>query len=76
MKAKTMQRYFAGELRPDQKKSWRADDGIFVLYAEYIAVMKEKDEDIVALKAERDRLKEMLNTHFQRQIKKEESGHD
>jgi len=29
-----MQRYFAGDLRPDQEKSWRAEDGIFVLHDE------------------------------------------
>jgi hypothetical protein len=26
------QRYFAGELRPDQEKSWKAEDGLFVKY--------------------------------------------
>lgn len=38
------ERYFAGELRPDQEKSWRADDGIFVKYElfEQVIVKLEK----------------------------------
>jgi len=32
---KTVQRYFAAELRPDQEQSWRAEDGIFVKFSEY-----------------------------------------
>ena len=40
----TIQRYHAGNLRPDQKKSWKADDGIFVLYVDHLAALAEKDK--------------------------------
>ena len=45
-----MQRYFAGELRPDQLESWRAPDGIFYLVSEVDAEMKENNEFIRVLK--------------------------
>ena len=41
----TVQRYFAGELRPDQEQSWLAEDGIFVKHSKY-------EEDIEELKVE------------------------
>lgn len=54
-----MQKYFAGELRPDQKKSWKADDGIFYLVSDIAPLLiaveeftKEKEGEISALKAE------------------------
>ena len=53
----TIQRYHAGNLRPDQKKSWKADDGIFVLYVDHLAALAEKDKQIAALKDERNELK-------------------
>jgi len=37
------ERYFAGELRPDQEKSWRADDGIFVKYEMFEALAAENE---------------------------------
>ena len=39
-----MERYYAGELRSDQKESWKADDGIFVLYTDHLATLDKLDE--------------------------------
>jgi len=39
-----MERYYAGELRSDQKESWKADDGIFVLYTDHLAALDKLDE--------------------------------
>ena len=36
-----LQRYFAGELRPDQEESWKAEDGLFVLYTDYEKLEQE-----------------------------------
>ena len=51
-----IQRYFAGDLLPDQEKSWKAEDGLFVLYADHFAALeaavREKDKQI----AGRDRV--------------------
>ncbi len=45
-----IQRYFAGELRPDQKKSWKAEDGIFVLYADHLATIEQAVKEKMAQK--------------------------
>ena len=47
-----MQRYFAGELRPDQLESWRAPDGIFYLVSEVDAAMKEREAEWVGIATE------------------------
>ena len=41
-----MQKYFAGELRPDQEKSWRAEDGIFVLTSKAALEIAARDKKI------------------------------
>jgi len=41
-----MQRYLAGELKPDQLESWRADDGVFYLVSEVDAAVEEKERTI------------------------------
>ena len=69
-----MQRYFAGELRPDQLESWRADDGIFYLVSEVDAILtnfreairkyqnliEDQDEQIDTLKEAVEKQKNLL----------------
>jgi len=46
---KMIQRYFAGDLRPDQEKSWKAEDGLFILYANHLTALAEKELEIKRL---------------------------
>ena len=41
-----IQRYYAADLLPFQEKAWKAIDGLFVLYADHLAALAEKDEEI------------------------------
>lgn len=60
-----MQKYFAGALRPDQKESWKADDGIFYLVSD---VEKELDARVEKALANRD----ILLKHLENDLDKKD----
>lgn len=56
-----MQRYFSGSLRPDQWKTWKAEDGIFVLCSEAMGEIGKRDNLIVEQGMQIDQINNILN---------------